>query len=423
LRQRKTARRVTAPKEMEARIIGNARHEDYSVKHAWVDTSSGVEAMVQTLEQEDHIGVDMEFMACVPDAEGSVSRRLGPPLLCLIQISKRDGTIFVVDALAESKGINLKPFWQLMGNSRVQKVVHDGREEVSRLVEHTGGAIVPQNLFDTQVACGFLNPGVRNGHPDVMPSLQTLVKKYVGVTLDKELQMSNWMARPLTEGQLQYAANDVRHLLMLRNVFHEMMGRVGYEQLRLCVLEECQGLCELSLEQPAGRRKSKKSLVFECVGRLEWSSKQYAALVALVEWRENESQMKGRKREKVMSSDKLVSLARDASREDELRKKKYNLRKPITPLGGIDAETPDECMHNELCFSLCKTLCLSSGVHVELVPLVKLGYDFINVMRHIRRNGKAPDSHFLFKGWRLKLIGQPLVEFVCNQRGILLSPK
>jgi hypothetical protein len=199
------------------------------------------------------------------------------------------------------------------------------------------------------------------------------------------------------------------------------MGRVGYEQLRLCVLEECQGLCELSLEHPSGRRKSKKSLIFECVGRLEWSSKQYATLVALVEWRENESMIKGTSREKVMSRDNLVAFARDASREDELRKK-YNLRKPITPLGGVEAETPQECMHNELCFSLCKTLCLSHGVHVELVPLVRLGYDFVNVMRHIRNTGKAHDGHFLFRGWHLKLIGQPLVEFVCKSKGILLSP-
>jgi ribonuclease D len=202
---------------MEARI-GNvgatgARHEECAVHLTWVDTSFGVEAMVETLELEDHIGVDMEFVSSVADTEGSVSKGLAPPALCLIQISKRDGTIFFVDTLAGSNAINLKPFWQLMGNGRVQKVVHDGRAEVSRLVEHTNGLIVPQNLFDTQIASGFLDPGVRKGRPDVMPSLQTLVKKCVGVMLDKEFQMSNWMARPLTWSQLQYAANDVRHLL------------------------------------------------------------------------------------------------------------------------------------------------------------------------------------------------------------------
>ena len=64
------------------------------------------------------------------------------------------------------------------------------------------------NLFDTQLAEAFLN-----GHYSI--GYQGLVEEKIGITVDKGETRSNWIRRPLTDSQLNYAASDVEFLLEL----------------------------------------------------------------------------------------------------------------------------------------------------------------------------------------------------------------
>ena len=80
------------------------------------------------------------------------------PELCLIQIAspiKVNGEdSFVIDPLA--KGIDLTPFFELMGDERIVKVFHAARQDIE-IVFKLGG-LIPHPVFDTQVAamvCGF----------------------------------------------------------------------------------------------------------------------------------------------------------------------------------------------------------------------------------------------------------------------------
>jgi ribonuclease D len=82
-------------------------------------------------------------------------------------------------------------------------VIHAAQQDLDVLT-HAVGA-VPARLFDTQVAAGFVGYGT--------PSLVSLLQGEIGVTPAKGDRLTDWLRRPLTDSQRQYAASDVEYLL------------------------------------------------------------------------------------------------------------------------------------------------------------------------------------------------------------------
>ena len=132
------------------------------------------------------------------------------PRLCLIQAASST-RIALIDPLAD---LDIRPFWELVADPSIEKVVHAGLQDVEPVFRALGKP--PANLFDTQIAAGFA--GV--GYP---LSLSKLVMAFVGAKLGKGLTFSHWDQRPLTDHQLRYAADDVRYLPAAR---HEIGKRL-----------------------------------------------------------------------------------------------------------------------------------------------------------------------------------------------------
>lgn len=99
--------------------------------------------------------------------------------------------------------LDLMPLAELVGDKDILKIVHAGASDLHIFWENFG--IEPKNIFDTQIAAAFLGFGHQVGYAD-------LVRKITGVTLSKNLQYSDWSARPLSSDQIEYAMSDVRHL-------------------------------------------------------------------------------------------------------------------------------------------------------------------------------------------------------------------
>ena len=99
-------------------------------------------------------------------------------------------------------------------------VVHAAEQDLEVLEQACG--TVPTRLFDTQVAAGFLG--------QVSPSLVNLVERVLGVRLLKGDQLTDWTRRPLSAGQLAYAAGDVAYLLELRQRIGERLEEKGRMQ-------------------------------------------------------------------------------------------------------------------------------------------------------------------------------------------------
>lgn len=170
-------------------------------------------AIVDQLVQVDAFAVDTEFHR----------ERTYFPQLALIQLAWAD-EIALVDPLA----VDLAPFAEaLEGPATV--VMHAASQDLE-VLDLACGAL-PRDLFDTQLAAGFV------GHS--LPSLAALVERFEGVHLPKGDRLTDWLRRPLGADQCRYAAADVEYLLHLREVLTGMLeerGRLAW------ALGECEAL-------------------------------------------------------------------------------------------------------------------------------------------------------------------------------------
>ena len=124
------------------------------------------------------------------------------PVLCLVQIASCSFSA-VIDPLSE---IDMEPVWEILSNEKILKVFHAGRQDLEIFFNLTGK--IPTPIYDTQIAAMFCGLGDQ-------VSYDGLVNKFLGLTISKESQFSNWLQRPLANKQLQYALSDVTYLIKI----------------------------------------------------------------------------------------------------------------------------------------------------------------------------------------------------------------
>ena len=143
------------------------------------------------------------------------------PKLGLVQLYDGD-QLALVDPLTIT---DWQPLADLLANPAVTKVMHACLEDLDAF--HTIGIAQIHPLIDTQMAALLLGQGSSLG-------FATLVESITGTTLDKGESRTNWLARPLRDAQLQYAANDV---LFLLPVYQALQQQLSTEQYQLLLAE------------------------------------------------------------------------------------------------------------------------------------------------------------------------------------------
>lgn len=205
-------RRATslAPEVAFERTGGDATAADAA---RLVSDDATFRSIVDQLLEVEAFAIDTEFHR----------ERTYYPQLALIQLAWAD-QIALVDPLA----VDLGPFAAaLEGPATV--VMHAASQDLE-VLDLACGAL-PRDLFDTQLAAGFV------GHS--LPSLAALVERFEGVHLPKGDRLTDWLRRPLGADQCRYAAADVEYLLHLREVLTAMLAERG----RLSwALAECEAL-------------------------------------------------------------------------------------------------------------------------------------------------------------------------------------
>jgi ribonuclease D len=209
--------------------------------------------------------------------------------LCLVQLCGIEGDAFAVDALAQ--GIDLTPLWNLLLSPTHTKVMHAGRQDMELFYQHTGQ--LPQPFMDTQIAAMFLGLGEQVGYDG-------LVRHFLGIPVCKANQFTNWARRPLSEEQLIYALDDVRHL---RDCYPMMMAELNRLGRPSWVEEETAYLLQPSLyvtEPDAAWLKIRKR---------DTRPRYLARLRALAAWREREAMARDVPRGTVVHDDTLQEIA------------------------------------------------------------------------------------------------------------------
>ena len=172
-----------------------------------IDSTAGLSRLCAELKTDSYITVDTEFMR----------ERTYWPELCLIQIAGSSHEA-IVDPLADN--VDLQPFFDLMADKNVLKVFHAARQDLEIIYQL--GKVIPQPLFDTQIAamvCGF---GDQVGY-------EALVNKLAAAQVDKSSRFTDWGRRPLSDKQLAYALSDVTHLRVIYEKLRNKLDKSGRE--------------------------------------------------------------------------------------------------------------------------------------------------------------------------------------------------
>lgn len=246
-----------------------------------ITTTASLQSACERLAAHRVITVDTEFLR----------ETTYYPLLCVIQMASDDEAV-VVDALAD--GIDLAPFFALMGNEQVLKVFHAARQDIE-IIWHRSGTL-PHPIFDTQVAAMVL------GYGDSI-AYDALVEKITGHRLDKSHRFTDWSRRPLSPEQTTYAEADVTHL---RDVFKALDADLKKRSRSDWVSEEMEVLTSPRTYDidPARAWERLKSRVRK--------PKELAVLMEVAAWREQEAQTRDVPRGRVLKDDAIGDIATHA---------------------------------------------------------------------------------------------------------------
>jgi ribonuclease D len=245
---------------------------------AYLDTAVEVDRFLQTIADARELALD---------TEGASFHRFVDRVY-LLQLSTRD-----VSAIIDPLPIGApEALGRLMESPDVEKVFHDADYDLRLLRQDYGWAV--RNVFDTRIAAQLI--GLRAF------GLAALLERYFGVKLDKQHQRADWSQRPLSPGMLDYAAQDTRWLLDLRDRLRDelaRLGRLGWAQEEFARLEHVRW----EPEEPGDAYLRLK-------GARDLTRRELAVLREVTRWRDGVAAELDRATFRVVGNEALFTLAR-----------------------------------------------------------------------------------------------------------------
>ncbi|WP_395342356.1 ribonuclease D [Ningiella sp. W23] len=188
------------------------------LKYEYVDTQSALAELCAKLNTADVITLDTEF----------VRTKTLRPRLGLLQVF--DGQhLALIDPVVLD---DLSCFVDILSNPKIVKVLHSCSEDIEALLHNLDAT--PYPLFDTQFANSLLGKGASVGYANMIETM-------FSVTLDKGESRTDWLARPLSPKQLDYAAKDVSYLMAAYEVLKQELELANLSD---CVFSESELLIE-----------------------------------------------------------------------------------------------------------------------------------------------------------------------------------
>lgn len=258
----------------------NAIEQKPPVIYSYIATDAALAEACERWGQSKALAMDTEFMRVTTFY----------PKAALFQIS--DGQdIALLDPLDIQ---HWQPFIALLTNPGIVKILHSCSEDLLVFLNFIG--VLPTPLFDTQVASSMLEHGLSI-------SYQNIVKHYIGIDLPKGETRSDWLQRPLTENQCEYAALDVAYL-------HEIWEAQTSQLNSLKRMDWMQEECARLGDQYAEEISTDFSHYYESF-KSAWQlgPQQLAALQKLAQWREQRARLRDKPRSWIVKDTALFVMA------------------------------------------------------------------------------------------------------------------
>ncbi|GEK09386.1 ribonuclease D [Pseudoalteromonas peptidolytica] len=244
-----------------------------------IESQQALDEFVAKISTAKVLAVDTEFMR----------RRTLYPEIALLQIF--DGShLALIDPLIE---MDFQSLWALFANTDILKVLHSPSEDIEVFLKFAG--FIPSPIFDTQFALQLLGEGSCIGFAN-------MVKQLSNVDIDKSESRTDWLRRPLTQKQLDYAASDVFHLLPC---FQQILNQIEEKQLFSIVLKESE-----LLAQKRSFRQPDPLLYLDIKNVWQLKPRDLAILKELAAWRRAKAEKKNLALNFVLKEHNMVEIAK-----------------------------------------------------------------------------------------------------------------
>ena len=341
------------------------------------------------------------------------------PELCLIQVAIED-QIAIIDPYTCPE---LGRFWELLIDRETTVVVHAGREE-SLFCYRATKKLIP-NLFDIQIAAAFLGF-------EYPASYGNLVNRFTGKVLDKEETRSDWRNRPLSNQQLQYAAQDVRDLPRLFKTLSQQLTKLD----RLSWLAE-----ETKRRQEELAEFESNESWFRISGIQSLSGNSLSIVRGLWNWRDLKAKERDIPPRKILRDDLLIELARrgtsDVRRMTSLRGMEHRHTKqhlpelakaiedsllqpaPTWPKKQRYGKGQPAGMLTQFLSAALAYICRTKRIAPAIVATSDDLRDFVKYRLDPQSDDAPPPC--LTLGWRAEIIGKELDELLAGRLGMVLD--
>ena len=269
-----------------------------SIEPQLIESGSDLALACESWRRLPAIGIDTEF----------VRERTFFPGLGLIQVSDGEGS-FLIDTVAIT---NLDPLLAVLLDPAITKVFHSCGEDLEVLYHRFNE--FPRAVFDTQIAATLVGFGSSPGY-------SRLVSVMFDVDLPKDKQRTNWLKRPLSKAQEDYAALDVAYLMP---AWKQLRARLRQLDREDWLQEELEPLFDPTRFLPDPGRA-----YLRLGAHRGMPPRQLASLRALCDWRERQARRRDLPRSFVLKDKALVEIARRAPTS----------RRALTEIGSLHPKT------------------------------------------------------------------------------------
>ncbi len=373
-----------------------------------ITSTAALHGLIDRLAKAGRFAYDSEF----------IGELTYVPNLCLVQVATSQ-EVALIDPLAD---VDLTPFWEILCDASVEKIVHAGQQDIEPVVRRLGKA--PQNVFDTQIAAGF----VGLTYP---VSLSKLVMELTGARLGKSLTFSHWDQRPLSQQQLRYAADDVRYLPAVRQAIGDKLDQLGHADW---AKEECNALC-----QPGQYRFDPDRQYLRLRGAGSLPARDLTILRELTVWRDTTAQAHNVPPRTIAKDEVLIDMSRSPIKSLDRLSGVRGLPRPVVQkhgpeiiaaiargqaasLDGIspprDHElSPRQKFATEALFSAMQAYCAGQSIDPSLVASRT---EIVDLVRHFNSDPLTEPSPVL-QGWRNQAVGRFMLDLWNKKLRIELS--
>ena len=370
----------------------------------YIDNQETLEAFVERARASSVLAIDTEFLR-----EKTYYARL-----CLLQLAT-DDEVAIVDPFAVNDLHVLVP---LLADRDIVKLFHAGGQDLEILYREVG--MLPEPIFDTQVAAALLGHTQQIGYG-------ALVHSVCGVNLKKVDSYTDWSRRPLSDSQLEYAADDV---VYLPGIYREMCAMLDARGRREWLAPDFAELSDPARYEADPRQRFRRLKRVSSLSR-----RQLSAAREVAAWREEEAARRDVPRKWVITDEQIVEACkREARSIDEL----FMVRGMREKLPTRDARTVAALLRKGLDEPQDRWPVLDRASKSE--PNVDAQLDLMEAVVRLRarENGIAmqtlasrddlarlargyTEEVDVLRGWRRAMVGEELLDLLAGRLALSLG--